>query len=512
MGELATTLLWRHPGRWIRPAVQVRVIHFTNHCYTKSSSTGKVMVNVLILSQGQRLPRCGAWIACALLLSCSFVPALRGAEDPQLRQLVEQMFEAKQQQGYDPQPLMKRGLPGMRFVLDELFPELNEQNKQPVQKVAALIEQLNDQSYERREEATFALRRMGWSAEEQLRQALDHENPQVRTRLRKILANTSSSFKPRNNFQGLQKYLGNQRDADCRQELARRVTAALAARLDKTEKLKAIMVCLECVSKSLGDRAKDDRIQSELLPLLELEDSAPALLALQKNPGDESYVTPILKAALASKRPELIRCGVLYMMNPRWDEANRPIIKAELEKYFDGSPVPAELRNDLNFMFRVASIAHEEFQSANAQEWLIGLISSKQPVALPVMRSLGIRGIKLKPMDAKLFAAVEPHAKSKEEKYRAAAAEMLEVYEGEGVLPLLVQLFADPAEEVWKKAAESLHQRHYSSYERGKSPIPQLLENALQTAAEDAHKARLKYLIKNLQPKNITVLRWKDIE
>lgn len=470
------------------------------------------MANIQRSSASRWLPRFRVVIACVLLLSCSFVPALRGAEDPQLKQLVDQMFEAKQTESYDPQPLMKRGLPGMRAVLDELFPELNAQNKQPAEKVAALIEQLHDPAYERREEATFALRRMGWSAEDQLRQALEHKDPEVRTRLRKILANTTSSFKPRNNFQGLQMYLNNQRDADCRQELARRVTAALAARLDKTEKLKAIVVCLEAVSRSLGDRAKDDRIQSEFLPLLKLEDPAPAILALQKNTGNESYVTPLLKAALASKRPELIRCGVLYMMNPSWDEENRPIIQAELEKYFDGSPIPAEIRNDFNVMFRVASIAHEEFESPKAQQWLIGLISSKQPVALPVMRALGTPNGKIKPMDAALFAAVEPHTKSKDDKARSAAAEMLGSYEGEGVLPLLVQLFADPVDEVWQTAAGCMHHRQYSYYQKDKKVILKHLESALQKTEDEKQKTRLNYLIKNLQLKNSTVLRWKDIE
>lgn len=455
--------------------------------------------------------RAAGLLALAMCAAILLSPRLSAAPDPKLKKLAEELINRPDYKGITPEPLQEHGVAGLRAVLDELFPEVQEDRAARTKKIASLIEQLGDASYEQREKATMALHQYGWLAEEQLRDALEHADLEVRSRARKLIADQKQAPAPpakaadpqgrENTYRNLQKYLNNQRDVESRQEIARRVTAALDIRLDRSAKMKMIEVCLDAIANTLGDRGKDDLVQQEFLPLLQRKDPAPAMVVLRRNKGSSDYVTPLHKAAIASGRPDLVRVAFQSMTRPHWDEVNRPIIRAAMEKYFDGSEVAKELASDDNFLLQIAVDADRDFQIIKARQWLIAKLTNGQPdVSLLVLRTLGASDYIPKPMDAELLAAVETHLKSNDAKLRAAAATMLGMYEGRGIEPLLFQAFADPDKEVWTRAGESLHKQHLY-YPPGKSPIPKQLERAQQTNADAGYKSRADALLKSLQQK-----------
>lgn len=457
------------------------------------------------------LGRMAGLFAVATVVGIFLSPRVSAATDPKVKKLAEELINRPDYKGMTPEPLQAHGLAGVRAVLEELFPEINDDRETRAKKIASLIEQLGDASYEKREKASLALQELGWLAEEQLREALEHTDLEIQSRVRKLLAEQEKARPvppkvadpkaPQNTYRSLKKYLNSQQDVECRREIARRVTAALDVRLDRTDKAKFIEICLDAIANTLGDRAKDDLVQQEFLPLLKRKDSAPALLVLRHNRGSSDYVTPLHKAAIASGRTDLVRVAFQSMTRPHWDEVNRPIIRAAMEKYFDGSEVPADLFRDDNFILQIAVDADRDFQIVKARQWLIAKISRGKPEeSLLVMRVLGASDYIPKPMDAELLAAVEAHLKSNNAQYRAVAATMLGMYEGRGIEPLLFQAFTDPDKEVWTKAGESL-MKHHLYYPPDKSPIPKQLEAALQTNTEVGYKARTETLLRALQQK-----------
>lgn len=461
------------------------------------------------LNRCRLFPRIRVVFVCASLFGVILASSLQASEDSVLKPLVKQLFVAGEK--YDPQPLVDQGLAGLRAVMDHVFPETAEQkNVEKVDlsaQIAALIEQMGDESFERREEATDTLRRLGTSCDDMLRQALEHKDLEIRSRARKLIAEVETPRETHDKYQGLRAYVEKLKEVECQQELARRVTKALEARLDLTSKQDALKVCLLAMT-----RWPTNRVHGELLPLVKLEDPAPAIFAMRQIGGrtGNNYVSAIHMGAIASGRPELIKCGHRSMPCPIWDEENMPKIKAALEKFFDGSEVPAELRGDDEFMYLNAFVAARDFRIPQARAWLIARIKQgNEKESLRAIHSLGDTYYMRNPLDAELLAALEPHLTSEDAKFRAAAIYTLGVYRGEAIQPALLKAFADPDKKVWQTAGDRLKNQH-SYYQPGKSPIPKLLESELATTKDAAHKSRLDFFLKYLQQEKPPYLRWPE--
>ncbi len=458
---------------------------------------------------------------CLVIVGFSFmvfslVPALRAAEETSLEQLIGQMLAVADDASYDPQPLIKHGLPGMRAVLNQILPEVADDQEAHAKQTAQLIKQLGDDTFKRREAASAALRQFGAASTELLRQALEHPDPEVRARAR-VLLDEMEQPRDAKTLRGLQIYLTKQRDDECLRELARRLNVAMEARLDLTTKQKTLEICLLSLSLALRDCVQADQVQAVFLPLLKLKDHAPAIFVMQHNRGTAEYLTPLHRGALASDSPELIRTALRTMTRQAANKEHRPLIKAALEKYFDGSEESRDLQNenllrDGDFLFLITLDAGQDDKLAKARQRLFAkLEKGNQLESLAVMKLLGNQDSLLKPMDPELLAAVKPHLKSRDAQFRASAARLLAMYESEGVLPLLLQAFADPASYVWQTSGESLTRQHLF-HERNKSPIPALLKNEILNTQNAEHKARLEFLLRHLQQENPGPLEWPKQE
>jgi hypothetical protein len=477
-------------------------------------------MTIVQVPRGRRMsPRFGLVIGVAMWLGHFHAPCSAAADEPTLKALIEQMLAVTEQQPYDPQPLVKHGITGMRAVLNEMLPEVADDKEPRTERMAMLIEQLGNESFARREAASAALRHFGAAANDLLRQAMEHQDAEIRSRARALLEQAAKPLEAKA-FLGLQQYLAHQKEVECRVELARRLNLALTARLDVTSKKTTLEICCSGISALQVDRAQDDRVQAELLPLLKLKDAAPVIFALQHNRGSERYVTPLHRGALASGRAELIRVACQTLPRPMLDKTSAPLIHATLEKFFDGSEMPAELLRDSSFLLLIANDAVRDFQSVKARQWLVAKITKGSQVeSLVVLKHLGNPERIQKEMDPELLAAVEVCLKSRDAQFREAATRMLAMYRGAGIPPLLLRAFADPASYVWKRAGESLKTQHtfYKAegskfFEQGASPIPGLLEEALRTTQDAAHKTRLEFLLKNLQQEPTRALQWPDEE
>jgi hypothetical protein len=429
---------------------------------------------------------------------------------PSLDALIERM--AVDGRGFDPQPLLDQGVAGMRAVLDHLFPETIVGEDDRRAEVKLLIEQLGDDSFERREEADARLRKIGWSHAKLLREALEHKDPEVRFRVRKMIRSweektTEQTRKMQATYTALQTYLEKLDDLPSQQELARRVALALGARLDQTIKAPALKICLQAMAQW-----KVDLVHEELLPLLKHEDPAVAIFAMRGIAGrtGNSYIAPIHMGAIASGRRELVKCGFRSMPCPIWDRKNKPIVRELYVKIFDAADEQWDFSNDEDFMRLSAFVAARDFHITNARDWLLRrMASDDEKIALRAIRSLGDTYYMRRPIYPELLAAVEPHLSSDNPKFRAAAIYTIGVYQGDAVPPLLLKAFADPDKQVWQTAGRRLADQH-SYHPRDKSPIPKLLAAAIEQTDDPAFKARAQFLLNHVQQDRPGYLRWEN--
>ena len=441
-------------------------------------------------------------VATVTVLGLVFVSRSQAADDPAIKPLVRQMFEAGFRT-YDPEPLLKHGVNGLGVVLDEMFPETADIKKESTAQLAAHIEQLGDPLFERREAATAALRRLGPAGLGVLRKSANHADAEVRLRVRLLIAEAEQTQTPPNVNPGLEIYLDKLNDVECQQELARRLAKALETKNDLALRQEALRTCLQALA-----RWPSDRVHNELLPLLKLDDPKPAIFALDTIAGrtGNDYVSALHMGAIASNNNELVRCAFRALPCPVSDKINKPKIQKVLAHFFDDSPEYAELRKDSAFMYAMAFIGARDFRLPAARRWLIDKINRG---SLEAINSLGDTAYSRELLDQELLAALQPHLKSPDPKFRTVAVRTLGVYKGEAVQPALLRALADPEKLVWQTAGERLREQHLF-YEPGKSPIPKLLEVELQKTKETAHGDRLEYLRKNLHKTDPWDLHWPD--
>jgi hypothetical protein len=439
----------------------------------------------------------------SMISCCVLCPArLPAADQATIKPLVVKLIGASE--AYDPQPLLDHGLAGLQLVLDQVFPETAAVKKVEAAQVAALVEQLGDALFDRREQATAALQKFGQASLEELRRSAQHQDPEIRQRVRALIVEVEKSQAPLSVNPGLQIYLAKLSDVECQQHLARRVTKALQqAGLGLTLRQEALRTCLQALAKWPSDRVHD-----ELLPLLKLDDPKVAIFALEQisSHTGKDYVSALHMGALESGNSELLRCALRSLPKPVEDQVNKPKIQAVLAHFFDDSPEYAEFRKDSAFMYSLANLAERYYQIPAARRWLIGKINEG---SLRAIQFLGDRDTLGEPLDQELLMALEPHLKSKDPYARIVAIRTLGIYKGAAVQPELLRAIADPDKHVWRAASERLIDQH-GLYEVGKSPIPKLLEGALQKPANDAHHLRLEVLSNRLQQANPGPLPWLD--
>ncbi len=426
---------------------------------------------------------------------------LDAAEETTIRPLVAQLIAAGEK--YDPQPLVDHGPAGLRVLLDTVFPETADVKKESAAQINALLGQLGDASFKRREDATAALLRLGATSLEVLRQSSDHPDAEIRSRVRSLIAAAEKSQSPLSVNPGLQIYLDKLENLECQQELARRVTLALQAHLDRALRVEALRTCLQALAKW-----PTERVHAELLPLLKLNDTKPAMFALEQlglHAGN-NYVSALHMGAITSSNLQLVRCAIRTLPNPVSDKINMPKIQAVLEHFFDDSPEYAELRKDSAFLYSTAIVAAREFRMPAARQWLIDKINSG---SLKAIQALGDTAYARERLDPELLTALEPHLKSADANFRTVAIRTIGIYSGEAVQPALLRAFADPEKQVWQAAGDCLNDQH-SYAESGQPPLPRMLDRAIQTTQDEAYKKRLNFLRQHLLQERTDTLKWPD--
>ena len=417
---------------------------------------------------------------------------------------------ARDGQQFDPQPLVKQGVAGMRAVLDHCFPESAPSAKTDQEDIRNLIEQLGDESFDVREQAAVKLQRLGRGHQQLLRDALDSDDAEVRFRLSAILKSFQrrtavDTDRMQKTCRALEVYLGAVDDLACQQELARRVTTSLQARLDQSEKAQLLQVCLAAMAQW-----KVDLVHEELLPLLEHEDPAVAIFAMRGIGGrtGNSYIAPIHLGAIESGRRELVKVGLRSMPCPIWDRQNKPRVHKVYNNIFEGDDPFWDFSDDDVFMQTSAFVAARDFHIPEARDWpLRRMASDDERQALRAIQSLGDTYYMRRPIYPELLAALEPHLNSDDAQFRQRAIYTVGVYQGEPVPALLLAGLADREQAVWQTAGRRLADQH-RYHPAGKSPIPTLLKDAMDQSSDEQFKARAAFLLEHLQQERPGYLLW----
>ncbi len=353
--------------------------------------------------------------------------------DPQrIEELLEEM--STQGRSFEPAPLLEYGVPGLRTVLDRALPETSAAADSAVA--------------QNRNGVADRSRQGGFSA-------------------------------------GLGEYLNRLPDSSYYRELAVRVVGGLDARLDKTARREVLSVCCQALSRS-----RDDSVHNLLLPLLEHEDPAVAIFAMEAIGGrtGNSYVAPIHMGAIASGRRELVKQGFRNMPCPIWDKRNWPIVREAYVKIFDHEDEGWDFRDDPDWMRLSAFVAARDFKIIKARDYLLDLTrSSDRKMALRAIGSLGDTYYIGTPVYPELLVALAPHLEADVALFRQTAVETLSCYKGDAVPYLLIPKLQDDDETVRQMAAEGLVSQH-GYHREGDSSVRRLLRAA--AACECAKTAR----------------------
>ena len=383
--------------------------------------------------KGQPLLR---FLTIALLVSIGTSAA---EPPPDIEMVLLEM--AQEGRKFKPDKLHKGGLKTLEALLDHLLPDTIPVEPASVSQAQAQqwLEQLGDEDYRTREDATQKLISLGESFKALVKKALDDEDIEIRTRAQLILSTWEAARQnPESRNVGIYSgafgvYVDGITDPECLRELARRVRRGVKCGLPATKgELRLFEHCLRVVAES-----GDDATCNILTPLLEHEDPAVAVWVVKQVGAysDNNYFPELLLVALASDVEDIVSEAISWTPNC-WDEDRAPLVVRHLTRIFEG--------DNETLKFKACFPLMHGHHDRRAVAYLIEQTQSADPVrARRAISWLGDSCNHRKKAYPALLEALVPLLSCKDPVTRRTAADALGTYLGEEVVKQLIPLLAD---------------------------------------------------------------------
>jgi len=404
------------------------------------------------------------------------------------------------------------GRPGLSSLLDRVLPETRPTSDEDAVSASRAVSQLGSSFGFRRRAARDVLIASGRPFAELVCKAASTGDKPTRQEAQAILDAWQKDdvwlFENGSKLcEGLERYMESLSGSDTYSELARRSTCGLLRGLEKnSSKRRVIELCLLQVARS-----QEDAVHALLLPLLELEDSAPAVFAMKTIAGrtGNDYISALHMGALRSGRRDLIKCAFRSMPCPIWDKKNREEVGDAYRRIFSGKDQAWSFDDDQAWMRLSAFVAARDFKIEEAKQYLLRKTADPdKQLALSSIRSLGDTYYMRTPVYPELLEALSPHLKSEDPVFRQKAVNTLGAYKGDEVLEWLVILLQDPDQSVFQEAGQRLLDQH-GYYPKGDSPVPERLRKAAASTTDDKIRGRINHVLEFLtKTPSEHFLRW----
>lgn len=350
---------------------------------------------------------------------------------------------------FDAGQLERRGMDGLREILDELLPDTAAPPMLPlpVAQVNELIEQLGHDQFRVRQSAMERLRDIGEGARPLLLRAAKSDNAEVSWRAVRILRAWDArkyADKPQH-LEAFSTYCRALRDDARLKELLRRTVQAMEHGLWGETRQQVLVHSTAALL-----RADKEEYVAPLRPFLDRGDLQIALLILEAA-GDavqsadaasfeRSQAMNLLVRAIGSPRDEVATEAINHAgyLIERSRGSDSPLRKA-LQAVFDGTNEPVR--------FQAACVLMQRCKSETARDYVLGQLRggdlSRKYAALNMLKSQPPR--KAEP-DRKLLDAVQPLLNDADMNTKMMAANVLGSYAGPEVVRRLLPLLGEKKE------------------------------------------------------------------
>lgn len=393
--------------------------------------------------------RVAPWVLL-LVLVLGGGPGGAWGQQAELRPLLAEMVERQGQ--FDPNRLHRLGLDGLRGLLDFLLPETAEPVSVavPRQRVDVLIAHLGDENYQRRQQATEELMKLGSVVAPRLVEATKHPDAEIRWRAARILrqwdedrTEDKSRYLP-----ALSRYFSTVDDSARLEEIQRRLLVLLGKGLPPPDRQQIVRLCFGALVRS--DRPA---LVDPFRPLVEQADENLAVLVVSST--SMSYaggtVPTLIFDALRSPRNNVVVAAVSAVLKcpegPQRDQLEQLLVDR-----FRAEPDTSDLR------FTLARPLWQKFARIEARDYLLdecqGTVRQRQYQALDALgRTVRPQS---DPPDEKLLGVIGPLLKDHDLNIRRMALVVLGRYQGEAVVERLVPLLGDAQPLIVQEAANRL--------------------------------------------------------
>lgn len=391
--------------------------------------------------------------------------------DAEVMRILSEM--AAQGTRFQPAGLRALGRPGLSAVLDHLLPDTAEpeSTRAARETVARLIAQLGHDDFRVREAATAALTEFGPLAKPALLEATRNADAEISWRAVRILKkwNTVQGRDERKLVDAFAVYLHQLNDADCFQELARRVKLALDGTAPDGARHQLLSHCLMAIGRSGRDEYSD-----VLKPLLKHENVYVAGLVTEMVGSAADNFPPLLLDALRSDREKVVTAAIKCVPNCR-REPRRAEVRRLLLSLFEGDNEPLK--------FQACLPLTQGFNHPQAAEYLLAQAGSKDPQRRArAIAWIGDPSNRGRPASPELLKTLRPLLESKDYKIRREAMRALAVYSGENVVHALLPLLNDPKAVIATEVSFRLLQQDDK----------QMLRRLLAAAAKDGADEKIR--------------------
>lgn len=386
---------------------------------------------------------------------------------------------------FDAGQLERRGMDGLREILDELLPDTAAPAvlQTPVSQVNELISQLSHDQFRVRQSAMERLRDVGEGARPLLMRAAKSDNAEVSWRAVRILRAWDArkyADKPQH-LDAYSAYCRLLRDDSRLKELLRRTIQALEHGLWGETRQQVLVHSAAALL-----RADKEEYAAPLRPFLERGDLQIALLVLEAagdavqnvEPAsfDRSQAMDLIVRAVGSPREEVAAVAINHAgyLIERSRGADSPLRKA-LQAAFEGT--------NESVRFQAACVLMQRCKLEAARDFVLGQLQagdlSRKYAALNMLQSQPPR--KAEP-DRKLLDALQPLLNDADMNTRMMAVNVLSTYAGSEVVRRLLPLLGEKKERhIAMHVAQQLRQQ----------PDKKMLRAEIKTVLEDPSKKSL---------------------
>lgn len=386
---------------------------------------------------------------------------------------------------FDAGQLERRGMDGLREILDELLPDTAAPAvlQTPASQVNELIAQLGHDQFRVRQSAMERLRDLGEGARPLLMRAAKSDNAEVSWRAVRILRAWDArkyADKPQH-LEAYSSYCRLLRDEQRLKELLRRTKQALEHGL-WGETRQQILVH----STAALLRADKEEYAAPLRPffdhgdlqiaLLILEAAGDAVQSAEAASFDRSQAMSLIVQAIGSPREEVASVAINHAgyLIERSRGSDSPLRKA-LQAAFDGTNEPVR--------FQAACVLMQRCKSEAARDFVLGQLKggdlSRKYAALNMLQSQPPR--KAEP-DRKLLDALQPLLSDADMNTKMMAVNVLSSYAGPEVVRRLLPLLGEKKERhIAMHVAQQLRQQ----------PDKKMLRSEIKAVLEDQSRKSL---------------------